>query len=189
MRRRPALEKAHVTLLLLALLGSGCGVYRVGFQPVGGLQEIAVPIFENKTLRRRYEYILTQHVRERILDQTPMQLGREGSAPAILRGVIVSVNQGVLIPNTVDTAPPLESSITITVAVSLVDRQSGHLIVGGASPHGDDRPTGPAYLTETESYVEGLNQTADTAADLALKKLAERIVDLLEQGWGGAQER
>jgi hypothetical protein len=163
----------------LALL-SGC--YHVGYHSVGDRSVIAVPIFENKTLRRGYEYLLTEHLRRRILDQTPLQLGHESSCSAVLKGSITSVRQGVVIP-TVDTQPPLEGSVSITIEVSLVDRETNKLLAG-ADTDGDGIPDGPATLTESETFISAYDQTVDTAADRALKKLAERIVDLIEDRWG-----
>ncbi len=169
---------AVLALLLLAIApGAGCGVYRWGYEPVGGAREVAVPIFVNKTLRRGYEYSLTSYTRQRILDATPMQLAREGSGAPIVKGTIVSVLQGVVIPNTTDTSPPFESSLSITVSVELVTER-GKVLAGGANG-------GPAIITESESWVPDFAQTADTAADRIMKKLAERIVDVLEAGWGG----
>lgn len=162
----------RAALLALALLASGC-MYRWGYEPVAGATAVAVPIFENKTLRRGYEYSLTEYVRRRVLDATPLQLAREGSGAPIVRGAIVSVSEGVLIPNASDVDPPLESSISITVRVSVV------------KPSGEPLVAGPAIITESESWVPALAQSRDSAADRVLRKVAERVVDLLEAGWGG----
>jgi hypothetical protein len=153
-------------------------MYQWGYEPVAGTGRVAVPIFTNKTLRRGYEIDLTQHLRRRILDATPLQLAREGEGAPVVRGTITSVVQGVVVPNTTDTLPPFEGTIQITISVEVRSEQ-GTLLAGG--PDG-----GPAILTESESFVPTFNQSAGTAADRVLKKLAERVVDLLERGWGGA---
>lgn len=168
--------------LAAALAATGC--YRVGYHAAGDVQVVAVPIFENKTLRRGYEYQLTSHLRRRILEMTPLQLGREGSAQAVLEGTIVAVSQGLVVPS-VDTQPPLEGVVSVTVSVRLVDRKT-RKVLAGADADGDGVPDGPATLTESETYVSAFDQTVDTAADRAMKKLAERIVDLIENGWGNA---
>ncbi len=183
--RARALATAAAALVLLL---PGCGIYHVGYRPVVA-RAVAVPIFENKTLRRGYEYSLTAQVRQRILDHTPLQLAHESSGTAVLRGAIIFVQDGVIIPPpfTDPTSDPIESSIVISVEVALV--KNGRTIVGADSTGAHGSPDGPAVLTESENYVPAFAQTRDSAADRALAKLSERIVDLLEAGWGGAQER
>src|SRR5207245_1985488 len=67
-------------------------------------------------------------------------------------------------------------------ARSRVGRVSKRVLAGHAGA--DGVPDGPASLTESETFVTAYNQTVDTAADRALAKLAERIVDLMEDRWG-----
>ncbi len=173
--RRPA-HRTALAVLALVLLG-GCGVYRWGYEPEDGIATVAVPIFENKTLRRGYEYALTRYVRQDVLDKTPMQLARDGSGAATVKGTIVSVTQGVVIPNLVDQDPPTESTLSITISV-VVAKPGGELV------------SGPTTLTETENWVPTFAQTVDSASDRILRKLAERVVDMLEEGWGaGPGER
>jgi hypothetical protein len=164
-----------LALLSLVLL-AGCGVYRWGYEPEDGIATVAVPIFENKTLRRGYEYALTRYVRQDVLDKTPLQLARDGSGAATVKGTILSVTQGVVIPNQVDQDPPTESSLSITVSVVVM---KGREVISG-----------PTVLNETENWVPTFAQTADSASDRILRKLAERVVDMLEEGWGaGPSER
>ncbi|MBI3723089.1 hypothetical protein HY251_03920 [bacterium] len=179
---------ARCTGAALLLLLPGCA-YHVGFRPAIAERDIAVPIFENRTLRRGYEYALTTHVRRRILDQTPLQLAHEASAKAVLKGTIVFVSDGIVIPAPIadPTAPPIESSIVISVEVAVMRR--GTLVVGADSSGEGGSPDSPVVLTESQNFVPAFGQSRDSAADKALRKLAERIVDLLEAGWGGAQER
>ena len=190
MTRVANLRALGLALALVAALPA-CH-YEVGYRAVGDAREVAVPIFSNRTLRRGYEHALTAHLRRRILDQTPLQLAREGSGAPVLEGSIVAVSEALVVPNTNDTAPPRASSITINVSVVLrspgAGRGPARILVGG-DRDADGEPDGPAELSETETWVPELGQTRDSAADRVLRKLAERIVDLLERGWGGPQER
>lgn len=173
------MTRARAALVALVLVAaSGC-MYRWGYEPAAGARAVAVPIFENKTLRRGYEFSLTEKLRRRILDATPMQLAREGSGAPVVMGKIVSVAESVVVPNATDVNPPLESTITITISVELVSKD-GKLLAG--APDGG----GPALISETQSWVPTFDQSRDSAADRVLAKLAERVVDLLEGGWGGA---
>lgn len=176
MRRRP-LSVSTALLATAALSLSGGCMYRWGYEPVGGARTVAVPIFENKTLRRGLEFSLTEHLRRRILDATPLQLAREGSGAPIVKGKIISVSETVVVPNTQDVNLPLEQMITITISVQVVSAQ-GRVLAGGATG-------GPALISESDNFVPTFAQTRDSAADRALRKLAERVVDLLEGGWGG----
>jgi len=167
--------------LVLLLLLSGCGVYRWGYTPAGGTTVVAAPIFKNKTLRRGLEYALAQHLRQRILDATPLQLAGEDSGAPVIQGTIVAVSQAPVIPNENDQAPPIQSTVSVTVSVALVSK-AGNVLAGG--PDG-----GPALLVETENWVPTFGQSAESAEDRCLKKLAERIVDLIEDEWGGPAAR
>jgi hypothetical protein len=168
----------------LALALAGCG-YQIGFKPVADLSEVAVPIFENKTLRRGYEHTLTAEVRRVILETTPLHLGREGSSRAILRGTITNVTESVVIPGiTIDEV--VEANLSITISVEVVERGTNKLLVG-RDTDGDGRPDGPIVLTDSQNYVTSLGQTRDTASALVLRDLAERTAQLLEERWGGAQ--
>ncbi len=181
-RRKIAVVAALAAVLALA---PGCG-YQLGYRPVDGIREVAVPIFDNRTLRRGYEYQLTAEVRRLVLETTPLHLAREGSTRAVLEGAVVAVTENVLITGTQDAV--VESSITITALVALLDRRSGRMLVG-RDEDGDGRPDRPITLTETQTFAPGLGTTRDDAAARAIRDLAERIVQLLEAEWGGAQGR
>lgn len=175
---------ARVALLALALLvATGCG-YRFGNEPAHGLEDIACPIFVNKTLRRGLEHQLTAEVRRLILETTPLHLAREGSARAILKGTVTAASEQVLIPGAGDTI--VESSIAITVEVQVVERTSGRILVG-RDTDGDGRPDAGILLTDSQNWVPQSGGTRESATARVLRDLGERIVQLLEKKWGGAQ--
>lgn len=171
-------------LIIIAFALTGCG-YQIGYRPVAELDEVAVPIFENKTLRRGLEHTLTAEVRRVILETTPLHLGHEGSSRAILRGTITNVTESVVIPGAT-TDDVVEANIAITISVEVVERGTQRRLVGSDLDH-DGRPDGPIVLTDAQNYLASLGQTRDTAAAIVLRDLAERTAQLLEERWGGAQ--
>ncbi len=87
-----------VNLLLLSLLSidlTGCG-YTVGNSYQPDVQTVYVPIFENKTFRRGFEYQLTEAVQQRIQSRTPFRLAKGVEADTKLTGTIKQINKSVL---------------------------------------------------------------------------------------------
>jgi Lipopolysaccharide-assembly len=168
---RPAL------LIGLALAGTCVGCYSLGFEPEAGLEELAVPVFQNTTLRRNLEHDLTRHVRREVLETTPLQLGREGSAERVLRGRILEVREAVLISGSAEDV--LESSVTVEVGFGVFDAE-GALVLGEDLDQ-DGVPDGEFRLTGYAEFNTRRGESRETATDEALRDVAEMIVFRLER--------
>ena len=155
-------------LLALPLL-AGC--YSVGFQPHGGMTEIAVPVFANQTLRRGLEHSLTRSVRREVLETTPLHLARYSEDVPELRGAIVSVDEALLIAGPAEEV--LESSVNVTVRFGVY--KQGKLWIGRDSD-GDGVPDGEFELTSIAEFDTDRDESRDTASEEALLDLAEMIV-------------
>ncbi len=151
--------------------GGGCG-YTLGFRPAKGIETVAVPVAANASLRRGIELELTELIRNEVLLKTPIAIASEGEADAVLHVSIVNVSERVLVEDANDDV--VSSSVTVGVLVTLEDRRDGSkpLDAVGVSP-------------ETAEFVLDDGENRDTATTEALQDLAERIVFLLEEPWGG----
>jgi hypothetical protein len=93
----------------LACASSGC--YSVGYEPAAGLSELAVPVFENQTLRREVEIDLTRKLRRELLEATPIHLADEDPGVPVLRGAVISLQEAVLVSGAAEEV--LASSVTV----------------------------------------------------------------------------
>lgn len=156
-------------LVLACALLPGC--YSVGFEPHGALAGgIAVPVFENKTLRRGVEVSLTRHVRREVLETTPLHLTRRGAGP-VLRGSVVSIKEGVLISGAQEEV--LYSSVSVAVRFGVYE--GGRLLIG-EDTNGDGAPDEEIGLTGYAEFDVSRGQSRDTATEEALRDLAEMVV-------------
>ena len=161
--------------LLLLALASLAGCYHVGVEPVAGAREIAVPTFENTTLRREVEVALTRHVRREVLEATPLHLEREGEAALVLRGAVAAVDESVLIAGAAEEV--IHGSLTVTVRFGVYDR-AGQLVVG-EDGDADGRPEATFTRQGYAEFSRARGESRDTAVDEALRDLAEMIVQEL----------
>lgn len=158
-------------LALLAALALG-GCYHVGVTPVEGGRTVAVPIFENRTLRREVEHALTRHVRREVLETTPLHLAPEGEADLVVRGAVHDVTDAALI-----VGPNLEvqhAAVTVSVRFAVYDRTG--TMVSGEDADGDGRPDGEHVRTGYAEYTTARGETREGAVDEALRDIAEMIV-------------
>jgi hypothetical protein len=182
----PALERAPARRCLetpralgpsLALIAALClsGCYNLGVEPVEGAATLAVPIFANRTLRREYEHALTRNVRREVLETTPLHLASEATADLVLRGNVQEVQEGVLIPGPNDEV--LRGSVTVTATFSVFD-QAGARVVG-EDADADGSPESDYTRLGYAEYSSANGESRDTAAEEALRDIAEMIVQEL----------
>lgn len=151
------------------MLCSGC--YSVGVEPLAGLEELAVPLFENQTLRRGVEHDLTRAVRREVLETTPLQLAHEADAPAVLRGVITQIDEQVLLAGPAEEV--LEGGLQVTVRFGVY---RGDTLLVGEDSDGDGAPDGEVQLTGFAEYDTARGESRVTATAEALVDLAEMVV-------------
>lgn len=156
--------------LLAAVVVSGC--YHVGVTPVEGGETVAVPIFQNRTLRREVEHALTRHVRREVLEATPLHLAAEGDADLVVRGVVHDVTETALI-----VGPALEvqhASLSVGVRFAVFDRAGD--MVSGEDVDGDGRPDGEYLRVGYAEFTASRGETREAAMDEALRDVAEMVV-------------
>lgn len=168
-----------VNLLLLSLPSiylAGCG-YTVGNSYQPDVQTVYVPIFENKTFRRGYEYQLTEAVQQKIQSRTPFRLGKGVEADTKLTGKIRQINKTVL--GTTQNTDPRNLNLQFVVEVTWEDMRSGRILSQQQVPITAD----VVNLVSQASFAPEVGQSLATATKTATDNLANQIVQLMEAPW------
>lgn len=155
---------------LAALALVGC--YQVGVEPVERGATIAVPIFQNRTLRREVEHALTRHVRREVLETTPLHLAPDEDADLVIRGAVHDVSETALI---VGSALDVQhAAISVSVRFAVFDRTG--VMVSGEDADGDGRPDGEYVRVGYAEFTASRDETRESAMDEALRDVAEMVV-------------
>ncbi len=133
------------------------------------VRSIYIPIFDNNTFRRGYEFDLTKAVRDQILLRTRLNIVDKDEADSILFGKITGVNENVLIEDREDNI--VESRVAVTIDIRWIDRRTGRTIV---ERRNIKRPT---------EFIVRRNETLTSSSNEAFVKVAQSIVDAMEEDW------
>lgn len=163
-------------LLMLSVSLTGCG-YTVGHSYQPDVQTVYVPIFENQTLRRGYEYQLTEAVQRKIQSRTPFRLAKGVEADTRLTGTIKKIDKSVL--GTTQNDDPRNLNLKFIVEVTWEDMRSGQILSQQQVPINAD----VVQLISQASFAPEVGQSLATATQRATDELANQIVQLMEAPW------
>jgi len=155
-------------MLVLFALISGCG-YTTKSLISRNINSVYIPIFGNFTFRSGLEFNLTTALKDEIMSRTRLRIAGKDDADTILTGKIVTVTEGASSSNAFDNL--VESSISITVNISLADRRTGRLLMSVKG------------LTGTGAIIITRGETINTGIQEAMERLATKIVYQLEEKW------
>lgn len=158
-----------LALALFLLTTASCG-YSTKPTYMKSVRTVAVPIFENKTFRRDWEFRLTEAIDKNIESRTPFKIAPEGEADTILSGAIVKIDESVL-TRRYGLNLPQESQLTVVVNFVWKDTRNGRIIV--------ERKEFARSATE----IPQLNERVMDAEQLAIERAAAAIVDQLQTDW------
>lgn len=173
------MQRLVINLLLFLLLSmdlAGCG-YTVGNSYQSDVQTVYVPIFENKTFRRGFEYQLTDAVQQKIQSQTPFRLAKGVEADTRLTGTIRQINKSVL--GTTQFDDPRNLNLQFVVEVTWEDMRSGKVLSQQQVPITAE----VVSLVSAASFAPEVGQSLATATKTATDSLANQIVQLMETPW------
>ncbi|GIL19995.1 MAG: hypothetical protein BroJett041_11090 [Candidatus Jettenia caeni] len=155
-------------LLLFVIPMGGCG-YSSKSLLRSNVRSVYIPIFDNDTFRRGFEFDLTKAIRDQILMRTPLNIVNKDEADSVLFGKITNVYENVLIEDTRDNI--VESRVTIGLEIRWVDKRTGRVIVERKNIHA------PA------EFIVRRNETLTSASNEAFVRVARSVVEAMQEDW------
>ena len=154
--------------ILISALTAGCG-YSNKSLISRKINSIYIPIFENDTFRRGVEFDLTKAVKDTVISKTNLKIVSKDYADTVLSGTIKDVNESILTQDIGDNI--VESRIILLVDFKLIDRRTGRILI-------DEK-----NIRQESEFIVTRGETLEFASDEGVTKLAQTIVNLLEEKW------
>ncbi len=147
------------------VLVSGCGYSQKSLFS-RKVNSIYISIFENNTFVRGIEFDIAKALKDEIMSRTRLRIVQKDSADLILTGKIGESAQSALSQSRDNI---VESSVSISVSIELLDTRTGRTMGGGASG-------GAAFIVDRGENVQ-------SATEEAIANLARNLVNNLEEEW------
>lgn len=164
LRAGPALLLGAVAGCLLFACGS-CG-YRAARGPVAGdVKTVFVPIFDNYSFRRGYEFQLTKAVIDQIQTEGALRVVSRDKADSELLVTIMEYREPTLLEDQKDAV--LEAEVMASFRVVWRDLHTGRIIFEKDG------------LQVRAPYIVPRGEDEETARREAFKRFAERLVDAI----------
>ncbi len=155
----------RLTLLLMLSSLLGCG-YSTGSLMPANVRTISIPVFGNNTFRRGFEISLTEAVAKELQTRWDIRVTETPYADTLLEVTITDFNQPVLIEDPQDR--PTEIGVTVVINMKWKDLRTGETLFEIEG------------LSASDTFVTPLGQNFDGATREAFSKMAEYIVNQME---------
>ena len=154
-----------ICVAFVFVLVSGCGYSQKSLID-RKINTIYISIFENNTFVRGIEFDIAKAVKDEIMSRTSLRIVQKDSADIILTGEIGGSAQAALSQSRDNI---VESSVSISASVTLLDTRTGRSMGGGAG--------GGA------SFIVDRGENVQSATEEAIAILARNLVNQLEEEW------
>ncbi len=154
-----------ICIAFVFVLVSGCGYSQKSLID-RKINTIYISIFENNTFVRGIEFDIAKAVKDEIMSRTSLRIVQKDSADVIMTGEIGGSAQAALSQSRDNI---VESSVSISASVTLLDTRTGRSMGGGAG--------GGA------SFIVDRGENVQSATEEAIANLARVLVDNLEEEW------
>ncbi len=154
-----------ICVAFVFVLVSGCGYSQKSLID-RKINTIYISIFENNTFVRGIEFDIAKAVKDEIMSRTSLRIVQKDSADVIMTGKIGGSAQAALSQSRDNI---VESSVSISASVTLLDTRTGRSMGGGAG--------GGA------SFIVDRGENVQSATEEAIANLARVLVDNLEEEW------
>jgi len=135
------------------------------------VRTVCVEMFDNRSFRRGTEYTLSDALVKRVAAQTPYKIVSDTNrADSVMSGQLVSISESILTLER-EIGRPLEKEIVLTAVVNWKNLQTGRLMINNKT------------VVASASYSDFLGQDFTYASAVAANKLAQKIVELMENQW------
>jgi hypothetical protein len=157
--------------IFISAAAVGCSGYSNKSLYPQGVKSVCVLMFDNDSFRRGVEYQLTDALAKRIEAVTPYKvISNREKADTIISGRIKAVDSVVLSVER-QTGRALEKEVRLTAVVKWENLLTGKYLL--------DNET----ISATATFSEWQQQSFEYASTLAANKLAEKIVERMENKW------
>lgn len=176
----PFNDKPILPLLLLCLsLSVGCASYRVGAQSLYApdISTVYVPMIESDSFRRDLGERLTEAVIKEIESKSPFKVVGSPDADSVLSVRLVGDRKRVTIENQNDDPRSIE--LNMGVQVTWLNRRRIPIQPVATVP----LPPEMLPVAQTGTLIPEVGQSVASSQQLAIQRLAERIVSTMEEPW------
>ena len=154
-----------ICVAFVFVLVSGCGYSQKSLID-RKINTIYISIFENNTFVRGIEFDIAKAVKDEIMSRTSLRIVQKDSADIIMTGEIGGSAQAALSQSRDNI---VESSVSISASVTLLDTRTGRSMGGGAG--------------RGASFIVDRGENVQSATEEAIANLARVLVDNLEEEW------
>jgi hypothetical protein len=160
--------------IVLAVSAGGCtgvGGYSNETLFPDDVGSVRLEMFDNRSFRRGVEFSLSDALAKRIEVETPYKIvSSRDRTDSVISGQVVAVSEAMLTIER-DVARPLEKEVAVTAVVNWKNLNTGRIMINNET------------VTASASYSEFQSQDFTYASNLAVNKLARKIVELMENKW------
>lgn len=157
-----------IVLLLFCIFLGSCG-YSSKSLLRSNVRSIYIPVFDNDTFRRGFEFDLTKAVQDQIMLRTRLHIVNKDEADSVLIGKITNVDENVLIEEKRDRI--VESRVTISVEIRWVDKRTGRTILERKN------------IKRPAEFIVRRSETVSSASEEVFVLVAQGIVEAMEEDW------
>jgi hypothetical protein len=165
---------SSVICLLSSLWLGGCGTstgYTNQSLFPSDVNSVYLEMFDNRSFRRGIEFALTDALAKRIEVDTPYKIvSSRDRADSVLSGQITLAGESVLTIER-DMGRALEKEVVLTAVVNWKNMKDGKLMINSRT------------VTAAATYSDFQGQDFTYGSGLAANKLAQYIVQLMENPW------
>lgn len=158
---------------------SGCAAYRFGsasmFRP--GIRTVHVPIVRNDTFRHDLGVRLSEALVKEIDRRTPYKVTGDPNADSTLSCRITNESKRVLTETSSDDPRALDAALAVQATWTA---RNGELLMQNSVIPSNEFAI---RFGQDSRFVPEAGQSVDTATQVAIENLAERIVSQMEMRW------
>jgi len=176
----------YFLLAALAVVLAGCGYHVAGKggEMPGGVTEVSIPVFENRTAKPDIEGVITGA----FVNEFNTTVNVTGSAPAVLTGVVKEYNLNAVSYTKSDVNQEYRLTVVLDLVLTVPAREDGEEDVEYVEVDEDGREVREVlwkdhHVTDYEDFVvnpSDINATRD-AEQTALEKIAEDTARLVKE--------
>jgi len=161
-------------VLCFTLAAGGCGG-STGYSNASlfpkDVESVYVEMFDNRSFRRGTEFTFSNALAKQIETQTPYKVvSSRDRADSVMGGQLVAISESILTVER-DLGRALEKEVLLTAVVNWKSLKSGQLMINSQT------------VTAAASYSEFQGQDFTYASGVAANKLAQKVVQLMENPW------